>query len=159
MKSMNEYIFENHKYKPIGQYGIGFLSCFLLSDNVTVKTKYYLNNEINQIELEKNSEYVVTNTQETGFFVGTEITLDYNTFFSVFNNQDQLLTFLETYFYTDIPIILRDDDSGKQIEIKNSCERECNNFLQKERSNSKYISFLCSNHSDYFEGKLIIKKA
>lgn len=155
----NEFLFKNHEYKPIGQYGIGFLSCFLLSDNVTVKTKYYLNNEINQIELEKNSEYVVTNTQETGFFVGTEITLDYNTFFSVFNNQDQLLTFLETYFYTDIPIILRDDDSGKQIEIKNSCERECNNFLQKERSNSKYISFLCSNHSNYFEGKLIIKKA
>lgn len=30
----NEYLFNNYSYKPIGQYGIGFLACFLLSDNV-----------------------------------------------------------------------------------------------------------------------------
>ena len=48
----NDYLHKNYAYKPIGQFGIGFLACFLLSENVTIKTKYYKNNEINQIELE-----------------------------------------------------------------------------------------------------------
>ena len=72
----NEYLFKNHSYKPIGHYGIGFLACFLLSDSVTVKTKFYSNNDINQIELEKYSEYVVTTSQQTPNFFGTEIVLN-----------------------------------------------------------------------------------
>ena len=80
----NDFLFENRTYRPIGQYGIGFLACFLLSDSVTVKTKHYSNHEINQIELEKNSEYVVTTSQETPNFFGTEIKLEYDNFFKVF---------------------------------------------------------------------------
>jgi len=75
----HEYLHKNYAYEPIGQYGIGFLACFLLSDNVIVKTRYYKSNEINQIELEKNSEYVVTNTEIPTYFFGTEIKLEYST--------------------------------------------------------------------------------
>ncbi|MCD7724245.1 MAG: ATP-binding protein, partial [Clostridiales bacterium] len=108
----NEYLYNNYNYKPIGQYGIGFLACFLLSDNVVVKTKYYDSNNIYQIELEKHSEYVVTNTEHSTMFTGTEIKLEYNQFFSIFKSIDELKEFIETYFDTDIPIYIKNEDDG-----------------------------------------------
>lgn len=155
----NEYYYENFNYKPIGQYGIGFLACFLLSDNVVVKTKYYDSSEICQIELEKNSEYVVTNTEETGSFIGTEIILDYNSFFSVFHNKTELVKFLERYFFTSIPINIRDIDNGKDtIEIKNNCKNLINSKIEKE-DEVDFDTIDCEKYSDEFKGSLIVRKA
>lgn len=154
----NEYLYENYKYKPIGHYGIGFLACFLLSDNVTVKTKYYKNNEINQIELEKSSEYVVTNIEETGTFFGTEIILEYNTFFEVFKHKDKLIEFLEKYFYTDIPIKVRDDDLGEEYRlINNCCERVVSGIIEKDYTNTKFETIECKKYSDCIEGTIKIQ--
>lgn len=152
----NEYIYENYKYKPIGQYGIGFLACFLLSDNVTVKAKYYKTNEINQIELEKNSEYVVTNTEETGTFVGTEIELDYSKFFDIFIDKTELISFLEKYFNTTIPIKLRDDDIDKEYySITNCCCKLIENKILKESTN-KFENVNCNLYSDFIKGSLYL---
>lgn len=150
----NEYLFKNHNYKPIGHYGIGFLACFLLSDSVTVKTKYYSNNEINQIELEKCSEYVVTTSQQTPNFFGTEIVLNYEKFFSVFNDVDDLKHFLETYFYTKIPIKIRDDDSGIMEKITNKYAESINSIQEKE---AKYKTYKidCSKYVDGLKGHLV----
>ena len=148
----NEYIYENYNYKPIGQYGIGFLACFLLSDNVVVKTKHYKTNEINQIELEKNSEYVVTNTEETGSFFGTEIILDYNKFFEVFSNKSELFSFLEKYFYTTIPIKVKDEDCDPTpILINNCCNKIIENKISKDSTN-KYTTIVCEEYSDTIKG-------
>ena len=155
----NEYYYENFNYKPIGQYGIGFLACFLLSDNVIVKTKYYDSSEICQIELEKNSEYVVTNTEETGSFIGTEIILDYDSFFSVFHNKTELVRFLERYFFTSIPINIRDTDNSKDtIEIKNNCKKLINSKVEKENEVA-FDTIDCEKYSDEFKGTLIVRKA
>lgn len=150
----NEYLFKNHSYKPIGHYGIGFLACFLLSDTVTVKTKYYSNNEINQIELEKCSEYVVTTSQQTPNFFGTEIVLNYEKFFNVFNDVHDLKSFLETYFYTKIPIKIRDDDSGIMESISNIYAKNIDSVQEKE---AKYKTYKidCSKYVDGLKGNLV----
>ena len=128
----NEYKYENHKYRPIGQYGIGFLACFLLSDTVNVKTKYYDSSEISHLELERSSEYVVTNTEETGSFWGTEITLDYDKFFGIFKNEEGVKAFLSEYFFTEVPIYLKNDDGGGRKEkIENNCDQATKNYLEK----------------------------
>lgn len=49
----DDYLFKGNKYTPIGNYGIGFLACFMLSDKVNVITKYYGENRANKIEFEK----------------------------------------------------------------------------------------------------------
>ena len=154
----NEYLYENYSYKPIGQYGIGFLACFLLSDNVVVKTKYYNSNEINQIELEKNSEYVVTNTEETGNFFGTEILLDYSKFFKVFTDKNDVKNFLEEYFYTDIPIVLRDDDAKEKIAISNCCDSIIQSHINKERNNSKAEDIICAKYSNAITGHIKLQE-
>lgn len=132
----NEYLFNNYNYKPIGQYGIGFLACFLLSDNVSVTTKYYDSNDVYRIELEKNSEYVVTNTEHLPMVTGTEIKLDYKGVFSAFKTIDELKLFIETYFYTDIPIFIKDDDANEQKQIFNKLEIDNNAFFSQDKKQS-----------------------
>lgn len=153
----NEYLHKNYEYKPIGQFGIGFLACFLLSDTVTVKTKYYKNNEINQIELEKNSEYVVTNTEQLSYFFGTEIKLDYNGVFKVFSSEDELRNFVEKYFYTSIPIYIKNDDSDEaDTLVNNSCQRLIDN-IAKDSTKGKYEDINCADYSNVISGHIKIR--
>ena len=153
----NDYMHKNYTYKPIGQFGIGFLACFLLSENVTIKTKYYKNNEINQIELEKNSEYVVTNTEQVSYFFGTEITLDYKSFFEVFESRDILLSFIEKYFYTSIPIYVKDEDEGGNItQVNNFCHKIIDTIV-KDSTKGKYEDVDCSEYSTTIKGVVKIR--
>lgn len=153
----DDYLHKNYVYEPIGQFGIGFLACFLLSDNVTVKTKYYKNNEINQIELEKNSEYVVTNTEQISYFFGTEIKLDYDKFFEVFGSENELVNFVERYFYTSIPIYIKNNDILDQpILIKNSCDWIIEN-IAKDSTKVKYENINCSDFSANVNGKIKVR--
>ncbi len=152
-----EYLHKNYNYAPIGQYGIGFLACFLLSDNVMVKTRYYDSIEINQIELEKNSEYVVTSTEPYGYFFGTEIRLDYTKFFEAFKNEENLIAFVEKYFYTPIPIYISNDDVGStEKKIENSCARVIDAIV-KESTKGKYEQLECSKFSNDFNGYIQLK--
>lgn len=153
----NEYKYENHHYRPIGQYGIGFLACFLLSDTVNVKTKYYNSSEISHLELERNSEYVVTNTEETGSFWGTEITLDYDKFFDIFKNEENIRSFLSEYFFTDIPIYIKNDDEGGQKEkIENNCEQAVKNCLEKSPLKRRLEEITLEEDSEILSGKITI---
>jgi len=154
----NEFKYESYDYKPIGQFGIGFLACFLLSDNVTVKTKYYNSNEIHQIELEKHSEYVVTNTEETGSFSGTEIILNYEKFFEVFYDIENLLKFVKAYFYTDIPLVVRNADERKEILRYTT---DCKALLEgavPELPGVKYEYIECGKYSNKVEGIIRAKR-
>lgn len=107
---MNEYIIKNyflnvgksyykskdflnykHNYNPIGNFGIGFLSCFMLSDEVQVITKHFNSNKKYIIDLEKNSEYIAFKEEEDNSFEsGSEIILDLEDIKKVFNAQDEL---------------------------------------------------------------------
>lgn len=111
----DDYLFNGNKYTPIGNYGIGFLACFMLSDKVNVITKYYGENRANKIEFEKSSEYICLTYEDVPRSQGTEIILDYDQFISVFGNiQDNVEAFIKKNFIDcQIPIRLISSKDGK----------------------------------------------
>lgn len=156
----NEFTYASYNYKPIGQFGIGFLACFLLSDNVTVKTRFYRSNEIHQIELEKHSEYVVTNTEEEmGSFSGTEITLDYERFFEVFSGVDEVVSFVQRYFLTDIPIIIKDVDKKAEVARGVSDAASVMARIDLESGGGKYEDISCALYSERIDGLIRIRES
>lgn len=97
--SSNEYMFEGNRYVPIGNYGIGFLACFMLSDKVEVSTKYVGETNLNRIELEKSSEFICLTFEDTTRAQGTELTLDLVQFMDVFAGKpDQIEKFISKNF-------------------------------------------------------------
>lgn len=115
--SSDEYKFKGYNYNPIGNYGIGFLACFMLSDSVTVNTKKYSEVKLNEINLEKNSEYICLTYRDDPKSQGTEIILDYDHFFNIFKeNSDDVKKFIEQNFiYCQIPIQIIEVDNGSFI--------------------------------------------
>ena len=54
----NDYIYEGNKYDPIGNFGIGFLACFMLSNEVIVETKSFKEGRGYALVLYAESEYI-----------------------------------------------------------------------------------------------------
>lgn len=120
----DDYLFQGNQYSPIGNYGIGFLSCFMLSDTVSVITKYFGENKTNKIDFEKNSEYICLTFEETARSQGTEIILDYDQFISVFGNKESNIeAFInQNFIECSIPICVISCKDGNsktnQVELK-----------------------------------------
>lgn len=115
----DDYLLKGNRYNPIGNYGIGFLACFMLSDKVSVLTKYYEDNEVNKIEFERSSEYICLTFEDTPRPQGTEIILDYEQFFQIFDNKVvNIKNFIQKNFLnSDIPIkIVTVEDGNVQTE-------------------------------------------
>lgn len=97
-----DFLLKDFDYKPIGNYGIGFLSCFMLSNEVKVRTRYYKSKYKYLIELEKGDEWTSLTESEDVIFDGTEVILNYLNFMEVFENRPQKVQdFLTHYFLTD----------------------------------------------------------
>ncbi len=120
----DDYLFQGNKYCPIGNYGIGFLACFMLSDTVSVITKYYGENQTNKIDFEKSSEYICLTFEETARSQGTEIVLDYDKFMSTFGDKEaNVENFIKQNFVDcSIPISVVSFKDGNtiphQVELK-----------------------------------------
>ncbi|MGF2411647.1 MAG: HD domain-containing protein, partial [Ferruginibacter sp.] len=67
-----DFLLKDFDYKPIGNFGIGFLSCFMLSDDVKVMTRHYKSKNKYLIELEKGNEWTSLTESEDVVFEGTE---------------------------------------------------------------------------------------
>ncbi|XPV67440.1 MAG: ATP-binding protein [Halarcobacter sp.] len=112
----------NHNYNPIGNFGIGFLSCFMLSDEVQVITKHFNSNKKYIIDLEKDSEYIAFKEEEDNSSEsGTEITLSLKTIKEIFPKLDTLLKnnikeFIKKYINIENFII--NIDGNKLIQEK-----------------------------------------
>ena len=134
--SSNEYKYKGYSYNPIGNYGIGFLACFMLSSNVTVKSKRFNDQKLNEIELEKNSEYICLTHADSNRMQGTEIILDLKQFFDVFTNSiSKTKEFIESNFIDcNIPISIMVYENGKAD--KTDCK------LQELQINSETIARL-----------------
>lgn len=143
---------QDFTYKPIGNFGIGFLSCFMLSDVVSVLTRYYKDKNRYSIELEKGNEYTSLTEKEDFIFEGTEVRLDYKQFLSVFSNKaDNVKLFLRQYFLFDgIEVDLID----KASETKNSIIKGLE--LKTEDSLNTYKIDL-GNYLEDIEGYVHIK--
>jgi len=114
--SSTDFLLKDFEYKPIGNFGIGFLSCFMLSDNVKVITRHYKGKDKYLIELEKDNEWTSLTESEDVTFDGTEVILDYKNFIEVFENKPQnVKTFLNKYFLTDGVDFELIDKSNKDI--------------------------------------------
>lgn len=126
----DDYLLQGRKYLPIGHYGIGFLACFMLSDRVEVNTTYYMDNKMNRISFERNSEYICLTYEETRVQQGTEIILDYDQCLKVFNNSiNYLVSFIESNFLdSQIPIKVATMENGEFKEINCNLKRIKNIF-------------------------------
>jgi molecular chaperone HtpG len=111
----DDFLLKDFNYKPIGNFGIGFLSCFMLSNNVKVMTRHYKSKSKYLIELEKGNEWTSLTESEDVVFDGTEVILDYQNFIEVFeNNPLKVKEFLVQYFLTD----------GIDFELVSKTDRE-----------------------------------
>ena len=116
-----EFKLRDFSYQPIGNFGIGFLSGFMLSSQVTVITKAMDSDLKYTIELEKGSEYTsLTNVHDLSF-EGTEVILIYSEFMQLFaNDKLKVATFLEKYFLTDgVDFTIIDIDAKTKTPIVN----------------------------------------
>jgi len=120
-----EFLLQDIAYKPIGNYGIGFLACFMLSDNIKVITRYYNNPEKYIIDLEKGNEFTSMLKSNDVRFEGTEVIFQYKKFMSVFKDKvENISEFLTKFFITDgLELELIDVSEKKKIQIVNTINK------------------------------------
>lgn len=98
----NEYIYQGNKYNPIGNFGIGFLACFMLSKEVVVETRSFKEEKGYALEIYADSEYICQ--KESDSFrntFGTMVSLNLDAALSVFDSDvKKLISFLKTTFLT-----------------------------------------------------------
>ena len=94
----DEYEKLGYKTNPTGTFGIGFLSCFMLSEEVSVNTKHYASGEITSFLLEKNSKYICHLEDTFLGSHGTAISLSMVEFERIFSKK-ALLSFIDKNFY------------------------------------------------------------
>ena len=113
-----EYKFKNYGYSPIGNFGIGFLACFMLSEDVTLFTKTSTEKIGNVVKINRNSEYICFSNENLKFNHGTEIILNYDDFFKAFNDIETIETFIKNNFIdNDIPIEIIDSTKKNTLKL------------------------------------------
>lgn len=114
-----DYRYMGYDYKPIGNYGIGFLACFMLSKNVKIITKQFRDSKASTIIINRDSEYVGISLEEIQFSHGTEIILDYNEFAKVFKDIEEVKLFIKKNFILDeVSISLNHIANGNNEKIE-----------------------------------------
>lgn len=109
-------------YKPISHYGIGFLSSFLLSDSISVKTTSYKEPKVcNVLQLQKNNRFVIQKSEENALpEAGTEIILAKSSFMKVFPKVEDICKYIsETFKDTGIKIIVSEDGQENAVSFTN----------------------------------------
>lgn len=124
-------------YKPISHYGIGFLSSFLLSDSVTVKTTSYKNPAVcNILVLRKNKRIVIQKKEENKFpNSGTTIVFDRANFENVFQSSKEVCKYVSDTF----------KNTGVKISISEDNKEMCICFEEKNVKNRIDVSQYMNN--------------
>jgi hypothetical protein len=118
----DDYLLKKFDYNPIGNYGIGFLACFMLSDKVKVKTSQPTDSFRYDLELERGSEYIsFTRTEDPGF-IGTEVILNFTQLMEAFRKDKSVLKlFISSHFISDnISIQLFDRSNQEETDVRTS---------------------------------------
>ncbi len=164
--------YRGYSYTPIGNYGIGFLACFMLSDSIKIKTKRFDSPDTIIVDVEKNNDYVVFDKCDEKRSSFTEITLD-ATFFQVFKAANDVKEYIEqTFLDDDISIVIQDkkDDGDVNIEcslishniageetISLSCylkEIEAYAAINKKVQYTQSLDDISNNNYVYKDGKI-----
>lgn len=140
------------KYKPISHYGIGFISSFLLSDFIIVRTSSFKQpNIINVLEIKKDNRFVIQKLESNDYPIsGTEIILEKNSFYEVFPSSEEICNYIKNKFKdTGVKILLIENGIEKQIQFQKEVK---NNFI----SLTKYLNNVecfCSDPFIVFKNK------
>jgi len=127
--SSQDYKYKGYTYNPIGNYGIGFLSCFMLSSKVKVDSKRYDDQKLNKIELERNSEYICLTQEASTRKQGTDIILNLDQVKEIFPDIEKTKIFIERNFIDcGISIKIWDDHGSNKVST------QCNLKELKENS-------------------------
>lgn len=97
----DNFISQGYSYKPIGNFGIGFLACFMLSDEVQIKTKHINTPQLYTINLEKGEEYSSIEYSGNNRIEGTEIVLKYEQFMECFEHIEEVEEFVKEQIKTE----------------------------------------------------------
>jgi len=139
----DDYILRRHKYKPIGNYGIGFLSCFMLSENDVARTSKKHDKYRFDINLEKGSEYISFTRVDDYAFSGTEVELDFFSFNKVLEEDKTTLEkFIKNYF-------INENIKISVVNAKHKTDKEISNRLNSlsvDGSNEHFLDL-----SDYLK--------
>jgi len=148
-----DFLLRDYNYKPIGNFGIGFLACFMLSDIVKIATRNYESKNKYVIDLERGIEYTSVTEVEDLTFQGTEIRLDYNQFMAVFNDKiEDVRGFLNKFFVTDgIDMQLIDYDNEIAHKIINT-------LIHPDVDGKRYTIIDIDDYLVDIEGYAIVKK-
>ena len=106
------------KYKPISHYGIGFISSFLLSDVITVKTTSFKQpNMSNILQLMKSSRFVIQKKEENCYpESGTQISFNRDAFFRVFKSKEEVIRYIsETFKDTGVKIVVSENEEETSV--------------------------------------------
>lgn len=131
-------------YKPISHYGIGFLSSFLLSDSISVKTTSYKEPKVcNVLRLQKNNRFVIQKSEENALpEAGTEIILAKSSFMKVFPKVEDIRKYIsETFKNTGVKIIV--SENGQENAVSFTNQQSKNRIDVSEYLNN--IECSCSN--------------
>lgn len=123
----------HYNYKPISNYGVGFLSSYLLSNKIIVETTSYQdsNNQIN-LELNRNDEYVIFSQKHLDVSNhGTTVKLVISDVLKVFGDIKEIISFIEKNFVNPgISIEFYDNNSCNSTPIKlNDFNNEYREYL------------------------------
>ncbi|WP_419764471.1 MAG: ATP-binding protein [Arcobacter sp.] len=167
----------NHNYNPIGNFGIGFLSCFMLSNEVQVITKYFNSNKTYVIDLEKDSQYIAFKEEEdSNYMSGTEIILDLNSFCNALKTDSSEMIFTISTFinnnilFDNITLLINNQEidlisKNKPLKAEyiidiSEYTKNLSGYIKISENNYfKEISSILDNISYilYFDGKDFIK--
>lgn len=140
--SSNDFKKKNLKYSPSGYFGIGFLSSFMLSDDVYVRTAHWQEDVEYEFHFIKSDRFV-TKIEKPKTFSGTEIRLNLDQFIKVFSKnssnlntesseKDNIGVFLDQTFW-----ILKVNQTDNNVLL---CSIRTDTFLEfaKERDKTEY---------------------
>lgn len=95
----DDFKYQDLQYMPIGNFGIGFLSCFMLSSHVIVETRSYKEKEGLMLELRSDNEYICQR-QSKNFqnSFGTMVYLSLEEVLDVFGDTEGIIDFVTRTF-------------------------------------------------------------
>lgn len=142
----NKYKEAGYEYKAIGKFGIGFLACFMLSSEVSVITKHYDSADIIRIDLNNNSDLIITKHMDAfPANSGTQVILRYDeTINDVFLSEENLIRYIEKLLIVDrYKLIVKTRNS--EINIQNTLCQKFSHEISGKKMNIYY------NNDSFFE--------
>ena len=138
------------KINPTGTFGIGFLSCFMLSKKVTVVTKYYETGESSSFLLEKDSKYICYLDKSYIGVHGTMILLSMDEFNQVFTRESLLLFINENFYRLNTKVNIYNQEAGiitykdqaKAVRLTQFLDIDLSPYLEGVECRANIVSIL-----------------